>query len=244
MDPAGRREYESKFYQQSINPQIEQMKADMYSNGQSMGSYGGAMVGQTAAQGQLAKYQAGLDYAQQLFNDQLAGRSSYFQGGPTVAAQQNAATAQRDLAVHQLMTSQAKNYNDYQLGLSGMANNYNIDRYGMWNNYDLGSAGMHNNYNLQSSGQQNSFNAQNYGTQMQGYGISQNSANNMFGGIGSSLSSIFGGGSGLFGGSGGGLLGGGGGGVGTHWYLPSGGGLSPLAAGAQSGLNLAMGGII
>lgn len=218
MDPAGRREYESKFYQQSINPQIEQMKADMYSNGQSMGSYGGAMIGQTAAQGQLAKYQAGLDYAQQLFNDQIAGRQSYFSGGPSVASTQNAAAAQRDLAVHQLMTQQAKNYNDYQLGLSGMVNGYNIDRMGMWNNYDLGSAGMHNNYNLSSAGMQNSFNSQNYGTQMQGYGIDSQNKNNMMGGIGSSLSSIFGGGQSMLGGGGGSGIGSGLGSLSTSIY--------------------------
>lgn len=165
--------------------------------------------------GALNKYNAGLGYAQQLFNNQLQGRQSYYNGGPSLAIGQNAANVQRGLGVAGLQSSNA----------------------GMLNNYNLGSTGMENNYNMQSAGMHNNFDLSNYGNQLQAYGMNQQNQANRFGAIAGGLTNIFSGGMGLFGGRGGGM--GGGGGLGSF-----GGAYNPLTnnagggGGIPGGLNL------
>lgn len=129
MNPADRAQYESNYYQQYVNPLIEQAKADIYSNGQSYGSYGGALIGQMGAQGQLDKYSAGLNYAQQLYNNALSGRQSLFSGGPGVAQTQNQIDVKRGYDLAGIQNKNAEIQNNYNLGSAQMLNNYGLGNY-------------------------------------------------------------------------------------------------------------------
>jgi hypothetical protein len=169
LDPAGRSEYENYFYQTQIAPMLAQQQADSYAGGQSTGSYAGALMGQLMAQGALSKFQAGLDYSNQLYQNQLQGRASYYAGGPTVAAQQNAADVDRGTNIAQMLMQRAAMENDFNLGSAGMQNNYNLSSAGMRNNYGLGSVGMANNFNLG-----------NYGNALNAYQINQQNQANRF----------------------------------------------------------------
>ena len=216
MNPQGMQQYENNFYQTQVQPQLAQAQADLYANGQNSGSYSGAYMGQLAAMGALNKYNAGLGYAQQLYNNQLQGRSSYFNGGPSVAIGQNAANVQRGMGIAGLQSQNA-----------GMLNNYNLGSAGMQNQYDLGAAGMQNNFNLS-----------NYGNQLSAYGMNLQNQANRFGSIAGGLTNIFSGGLGLMGGRG---TAGSFGGMGGTGGLGSFGGSSPLSnavsGAATAGLN-------
>lgn len=143
LNPAGRAEYETNFFSQYINPQIEQAKADLAANGQNYGSYAGGLIGQLGAQGALSKFQAGLDYGQQLFNNQIQGRTSYFAGGPSIAANQNAANVQRGLGIAQLDYDANRAMNAYNLDRTGQINTTTqagfknaMDRFGLLNDIE------------------------------------------------------------------------------------------------------------
>ncbi|MBY0545819.1 MAG: hypothetical protein K2W95_00870 [Candidatus Obscuribacterales bacterium] len=129
MDPAGRTQYEDDFYAQYIAPAVAQAQANAYTDGQSRGSYGGAMVGQLQAQGQLSKRQSGLDYANNLFQNQLAGRQSYFAGGPGIAQQQNQLDVNRGLGVAQMQQNNANAQNQYNLGANQDQNQFAMGLY-------------------------------------------------------------------------------------------------------------------
>lgn len=182
LDPAGRSEAEQYFYQTQIAPLLAQQQASSYNSGQNSGSYAGAMAGQLAAQGALSKYQAGLDYANQLYQSQLQGRSSYYAGGPTVAAQQNAADVNRGMNVSQLQQQAANNQNNFNLGSAANQNSYGLQ-----------SAGMQNNYGLASSGAANSFGLSNYQNQLQAYQLQQQQQAQRFGALTGGLSTLAGG---------------------------------------------------
>ncbi len=170
------------FWQQNILPQLASAQSQLYNNGQNYGSYGGALLGQLLAQGQLSKFQAGLQQAQQNYNNLLSGRQSYFAGGPTVAATQNENSVQRGLGVASLQSQNA-----------GMLNNYNL----------AGNQGQ-NSYGLSATGMANNFNQGNYGNQLQAYELNQqNAANQNFGlgALGLGAANLIGGGIGsMFGG--------------------------------------------
>lgn len=142
--------YANAFYQQQINPQIQQARADLARNGGSYGSYAGARVGQIEAEGQLAKFQAGLQAAQQVYNNTLAGRESYFNGGPKIIQTQNALDVQRGLGVAGIQSQNFDSQNDFNQGIFGIQSG-----------------------NTQN---QNDFNSRNYGSQL-GYQAEQNRTN-------------------------------------------------------------------
>lgn len=158
--------YEDNFYQQYINPQVAQAQADASSGGQSYSSYGGAHIGQIQAQGQLAKFQAGLQAAQQVYDNTLAGRQSYFQGGPRITQEQNALDVTRGLGVAGI---QSQNF--------GSQNNFNSDIF---------------RSQVMASGNQNSFNQGIYGTQSENARYSQGLGVQRANGFGQALGGIIG----------------------------------------------------
>lgn len=81
------------------------------------------------AQGQLAKFQAGLENQQQQFGNTLAGRQSYFSGGPRIAAEQNSADVSRGLGVSQIQTGQARDQNSYNLSANQGQNSFALDSF-------------------------------------------------------------------------------------------------------------------
>lgn len=159
--------YATAFYQQQINPQIQQARADLSQNGGSYGSYGGARVGQIEAEGQLAKFQAGLSAAQQVYNNTLAGRESYFNGAPKIIQQQNELNVNRGLGISQIQSANYNNQNDFNQGIYGI------------------QAGANNNHN--------DFNSKNYGSQLDYSARTQNSNNGLGGIFGGLAQGIIGG---------------------------------------------------
>jgi hypothetical protein len=151
--------YATAFYQQQINPQIQQARADLSQNGGSYGSYGGARVGQIEAEGQLAKFQAGLSAAQQVYNNTLAGRESYFNGAPKIVQTQNALDVTRGLGVAGIQSQNYDSQNDFNQGIFGI------------------TTGSNNNHN--------DFNSNNYSTQSQNYRSQQQNSGlgGIFGGL-------------------------------------------------------------
>lgn len=129
MDPAGRSQYESNYDKLYNKPAMAQLQSDLYNNGQAYGSYAGAAVGQQAAMGDLTKYQAGLDYAQQLFNNQISGRTSYYAGGPQVAQTQNALDVQRGLGIAGINSGNTQSQNSYNVGAASSQNGFNQQTY-------------------------------------------------------------------------------------------------------------------
>jgi len=117
--------YADYFYQTQINPQIKAAEAAVAKNGGSYGSYGGARIGQIQAQGELEKYQAGLAAAQQVFNNKIAGRQSYWQGAPRVVQEQNALDVQRGIGVAGLQSQNYDSQNDFNMGIFGIESNNN-----------------------------------------------------------------------------------------------------------------------
>lgn len=130
MNPEGLAKYEANYDQTENQPAIKALSNSVYNNGQAYGSYGGAAVGAATAQGALNKYQAGLDYAQQLYNNVLQGRSSFFAGGPAIAMNQNALDVQRGLGVAGLQSQNTGMQNNYNLGAAGMQNGFNQQNFG------------------------------------------------------------------------------------------------------------------
>lgn len=139
--------YEENFYQQYINPQLQLARAQTSDNGQSYSSYGGARIGQLEAQGQLNKFQAGLEASQQVYNNLLAGRQSYFQGGPRIVQEQNALDVTRGLGVAGIQSQNYDSQNDFNLGVFGVQSQ-NTGNQNSFNqgNYQIGS----NNANTRS----------------------------------------------------------------------------------------------
>lgn len=129
MNPEGRSAYESNYDQLYNKPTMAALESDLYNNGQAYGSYAGSLVGQQKAMGDLTKYQAGLDYAQQLFNNQITGRQSYYSGGPAVAQAQNAADVARGLGIAGLNSSNTANHNQYNMSAAQSQNGYNQQNY-------------------------------------------------------------------------------------------------------------------
>lgn len=231
MSPAGLQQYQDNYYQQNINPAIQQARADAYQNGQQWGSFGGAAVGQLAAQGQLDKYNAGLNYSQQLFNNQVQGRQSYFAGGPNVAATQNAADVARGTNVAQL-----------QAGNANALNSYNLSNNNAANDFSLQSAGQRNNYAFSGAQMANNFGTTQYQNQLQAYNLqNQQAANRTQGllGLGQGAASLLGGPIGGMLGAGAGALGSAFGGGGS--LIPSSFGRGPTF-GSQYGSGGQLGG--
>lgn len=130
MNPAGLAQYEQN-YNQSINqPAIANLANSVYNNGQAYGSFGGGAVGQAVAQGGLNEYQAGLDYSQQMYNNVLQGRQSFFAGGPAIAETQNALGVQAGLGIAGLEDQNTQNQNQYNLGSAGMQNGFDQQNFG------------------------------------------------------------------------------------------------------------------
>ncbi len=183
MNPQGLQQYQQNYYAQNVAPQLAQQESNLYNNGQAYGSFGGGMLGQEAAQGNFDTYQAGLAYAQQLFGDQVAGRQSYFSGGPAVAQQQNQLDVNRGLGVAGLQTQNAGQQNNYNLGTNQTLNGFNQQNY---------------QNQFQAAQYNNQANAQRLGGVFGGLGM----LGNIFApGLGSLASGI---GSGIFGGGSGG----------------------------------------
>lgn len=171
MAPDQLGQYQDNYYQQNISPAIEQMRANLGINGQSSSSFGGAALGQLAGQGQMDKFNAGLNFAQQLFGNQVQGRQSYFSGGPSVSQNQNQADVSRGQNVFAGQQQNANMQNQYNLDSADMANGFQSNAYQGLNNYNQGA-----NQN------QNSFAMGNYGNQLGLYGQQmQNSANKTMG---------------------------------------------------------------
>lgn len=143
LDPSNLEQYGNNYYQQNIAPVLEAEKANAYSSGQIYGSYAGGRLGQMEAQGQLDKYNAGLSYGSQLLNNQIAGRQSYFTGGPQVATNQNNANVARGLG---LFNAQ----NDYNMNSANMANQFNLESSKGLNAYKLGVSELQNNFSLKN----------------------------------------------------------------------------------------------
>ena len=117
--------YANYYYQTNINPQIASAKAAVSANGGSYGSYGGARIGQIEAQGQMDKYQAGLAAAQQVFNNTIAGRQSYFQGAPRIVQEQNELDVNRGLGIAGIQSQNYDSQNDFNQGIFGIQSNNN-----------------------------------------------------------------------------------------------------------------------
>jgi len=201
------------YYQTQIAPQIAQTSAQLENSGQQYGSYAGALLGQMSSQGQLDKFMAGLQNQQQQLQNTLAGRQSYYAGGPNLAQQQNAQNVARGADVAQLGS-----YNAAQQ-----------------NQYNLGSAGMQNQYSLGAAGMQNQFGLQNYQNQLGAFNIQQQQRGALIGGLvglGGNLLSLGTGGGGTLGGD---ILGGLGSGMfGRQAQAPA--SYIPLAVGGSPGL--------
>jgi hypothetical protein len=147
LDPAGMQPYEQYYYQQYVLPAIAQGQANLYANGQNSGSYAGGYMGQLVSAGAGQEYSAGLQYAQQAYNDLLQGRQSYYAGAPALAAQQNALGVQQGNDVAGLQLQGANMQNQY-------AGN---------NNANL------NTYNLTANNNQNQFGLTNYANTLKAY---------------------------------------------------------------------------
>lgn len=166
-------QYGEDYYKRNIMPAIEAEKARIGLNGQQYGTPAWAMLGQMASQGQFDKFQASLGFGQQLFNNQLQGRQSYFSGGPRIAQEQNASDVNRGLGVANLLQQGANSENNYNLSTAQMANNFNLSN----------SQGL-NNYNMNANQGMNNFGLNNYGNQMSQYNTDQqNSANRWYSGL-------------------------------------------------------------
>jgi len=174
MNPQLLGQYGDNYFNQNVAPVMAALQSKLTQNGQQYGSFGGAALGQAAAQGAQDKFGAGLGFAQQLFGNQLQGRTSYFNGGPRVASEQNQMDVNRGLVVARLQQQGAYAQNNYNMNSAGMQNNFNMNNSNAMNNYNMGNAGMRNNYGLN-----------NYGNQMQQYNQQkENSFNKGYGALG------------------------------------------------------------
>lgn len=170
LNPAGTSAYQQNYEQQNVAPQTQQLISQLGNNGQSFGSYAGGLVGQQMASGDLQSLNAGLQYAQQYYNDQLSGRQSYFAGGPQVAANQNALAVNRGLGIANATNSAASTAGSN----AANANSYNLGTASLNDNYNLSNASMGNTFSTAASGQANNYNAANFGTQASMYNANEN----------------------------------------------------------------------
>ena len=189
LDPTVLKQYEDNYFAQNVAPQIANAEAQVGANGQQYSSYGGGMIGQLKAQGQLDKFNAGLNASQQAYNNLLQGRQSLYSGGIGLAQDQSNLNVQRGLGIAGLSSQNTQAENQF---------NSNI--------YGLGS---------QNSNYMNSFNQQNYQNSLQAIAMKNQQKANTAYGIGSFGLGALQLGSSLFGGGGGGAIGGGGGGAGA-----------------------------
>jgi hypothetical protein len=73
----------------------------------------------------MDKYQAGLAAAQQVFNNTIAGRDSYFKGAPRIVQEQNALDVNRGLGVAGIQSQNYDSQNDFNQGIFGIESNNN-----------------------------------------------------------------------------------------------------------------------
>lgn len=203
LDPATRAQYEQNYYNQYIAPQIAAATTKVGSTGQQYGSYGGGLVGGLQAQGQYGKFQAGMDLANQAFQQRLANRDSFFNNNVGLAAGQNALGVNRGLALASQISQNAANLNNFRANIYGTQsqnniakNSYNLSKNQNMNNFNLANSQNLNQYNLANNqgynsyygnavNSFNSFNQGNYGTQMSGYNAKQQADAAKWSGIGS-----------------------------------------------------------
>lgn len=176
LDPAGRQQYEDNFYQTNINPLVQQATADAASSGQIYGSFAGGQIGGLQASGKLAAYQAGLNYAQQYFNNKLAGRKAFYDGPVALSQYSNQAAINRGLKVAELQSQNVNNQNNFNLNNAQNSANYSLQNSANLNDYNTNVASGLNKYNLGANEIANNFNLGRYGGQLQGAQI-QNQAN-------------------------------------------------------------------
>lgn len=157
-------QYQKMYYDQNVAPQIAAAQAQLSAGGQN-GSYAGAYLAQSQAAGNQAAYQAGLSYGQQLYNNILQGRQSYYAGGPNVAQTQNRLDVDRGL------------------GIASLQNNYATNNAQLQNQYNLSANQNYNNYNQNAGQNLNNFNLQNYNNKLNQYQINQQNKANMFGSL-------------------------------------------------------------
>lgn len=158
LNPAGTQAAATQYYNQNEAPQINQTASNLANSGALYGSAGGGQLGAMQSQAQYNSYNAGLDYAQQYFNDQIAGRNSYFAGGIGLEANQNAANVARGEVVQNDNQQIAQSNNNYNLSSASMANNFNQSNANASNAYSLASTGAQNAYGINSAQSQNAYN--------------------------------------------------------------------------------------
>jgi hypothetical protein len=193
IDPnsAGFQDARNAYYASNVAPLIAQDQANVNTSGADYGSYAGGLIGTDKAQGNLAAYNAGINYSQAMFQDVLNARQNYFGTNVATILGQNQEAINRGLGVSQLQTTQAQNLNNYNLqnsqnqnsfdlGSASLNNQFQLGNQSNTNQYNLGSANLANTYNLDvaqgrnqyslgASGQQNSFDAGVYGSQVNAY---------------------------------------------------------------------------
>lgn len=186
-DPAEVARAEAAYQQMYGAPLEGQIASDLSQGGQSYGSYGGALMGQTRSANTLNAYLAGREKLQQDYNNLLSARQSYYGGAPQLVTGQNAADVSRGLGVAGLQQGAANAQNQYNLSSTGAQNQFNQGNYGA----QLGAIGLQQAIAAQQR-QQRSNNT--FGLGALGLGALQTGLN-YAGPIGSGLGRIFGSGS-------------------------------------------------
>jgi hypothetical protein len=109
-----------------VAPQIASLESQLGQNGQGGSSFAGGELGSLESAGALNSYNAGLNYAQQNYNDQLQGLSAYYSGPVGLEQSQNQAAVNTGLNEYNAASNTA-----------GMQNSYGLDTTGMQNSFDL-----------------------------------------------------------------------------------------------------------
>jgi hypothetical protein len=149
---------ENNYLAQNVNPQVASDEANLNSGGQDYGSYAGALVASDQAAGNLAAYNAGLDYETNAFNAQTAGRNEYFNQNVGTVVGANQSAINNALSLANLQTQQAQNQNSFNLQQNQNEGSFNLTSANNQNTLAQEAANASNQFNLSTAQQQNQFN--------------------------------------------------------------------------------------
>ena len=115
LSPGQQKQYEDYFTKEYINPTIAQTNASLYNQGRANSTFGAAQLGQLQAEGANQAYAAGLQRQQQLYQDWLSGRDSFFNNEGKLAQGQNAADVARGMQLVDFANQNNNALNSYNL---------------------------------------------------------------------------------------------------------------------------------
>lgn len=118
--------YQQTIFDTQINPQVQQLQAQLFKQGRADSTFGGAQLGQLQAQGALQAYLAGQQRRDSDIQNVLNARQSFFGNEGQMAQNSNQNAMQRGQFLSNFAQQNAQNANQFNMQSAQMRNNFNL----------------------------------------------------------------------------------------------------------------------